>query len=389
MLRGLEPYAGRPLVAAVSGGGDSMALLHMAAGWGQSPLHVLFVDHGLRDIAAEERLVADACRGLGLPLKVERWSWDRQGNLQAAARDARRAALARHATKVGAPVVLLGHTADDQAETVLLRLARGSGVDGLAGMAPVREADGLHWVRPLLNTSREDLRDWLRQRGIVWADDPSNDNPAFDRVRARQMMAGLSELGLTSDRLAQTADHMSAARTTLRKTAAAFARDYCEEDRGDLILPETLLTLDGDLERRVLAAAIGWVSGTPYKPRWSQLSALADMGEWSTLSGVLIHRKRGLRLTREHKAVADLVTPLGKWDRWQIDGPASDATVKALGESGLAQLPDWRSAKLPRQSLAASPGVWREGTLLGAPLAHFGPWSAKISIDFVSFVLSH
>ncbi len=286
---------GRPLGLAVSGGGDSTALLHVAAGR-RARLGAAFVaatvDHGLRPGSAEEaRGVAAACAGLGVPHETLRWDgWDGRGNLQAAARGARRRLLADWAGRQGAAGVLLAHTADDQAETVLLRLARGSGVDGLGGMAPLVLAHGTAFARPFLNLPREELRDWLRVRGVAWAEDPSNDDPRFDRARARAMMGHLAELGLTRERLVRTAGHMARARMVLDRLAAEEAERVATTEEGALLLPGALLAslASSDTSGRLLAAALMWVGGRPRRPRWEALRRLAasvSAGRVATLSG--------------------------------------------------------------------------------------------------------
>ncbi|MEM9756771.1 MAG: tRNA lysidine(34) synthetase TilS, partial [Pseudomonadota bacterium] len=201
------PWPQRFLIAC-SGGGDSVALLHLAARViGSARLAAATVDHGLRDVTAELSLVARHCAELAVPHTVLTWQWDGHGNLQAAARDGRRHALAAHAEAIGADLILQGHTLDDQAETVLMRLARGSGVDGLAGIPPHGRGG---WLRPLLGVGRSELRAWLRARDLDWAEDPSNDDPRYDRVKVRQTLPMLAEIGITPDRLAATAEAMSA-----------------------------------------------------------------------------------------------------------------------------------------------------------------------------------
>lgn len=192
--------AGSVVVVACSGGPDSLALAAAAAWVGERQgldVRAVVVDHGLQPGSGEVALdAADACRALGLAAEVVRVEVGRDGGPEAAARTARYAALETAATRTGAPAVLLGHTLDDQAETVLLRLARGSGARSLAAMAA---RTGL-WRRPFLGLSRVTVHaaadEVLAPLGCqAWAD-PHNDDPDFARVRVRALLAGLAaELG--------------------------------------------------------------------------------------------------------------------------------------------------------------------------------------------------
>lgn len=384
-----------PVGVAVSGGGDSVALLHMLAAWGGRPIFVVSVDHGLRDVGAELALVASHAGRLGLSHDVLCWRWDGAGNLQSAARDGRRSLIADWARARGIGTVALGHTMDDQAETVLLRLARGSGVDGLSAMSEHEDHDGLSWVRPLLSQPRDALRDWLRDQTLTWAEDPSNDDPRFDRVRARQISAALAPLGITKERLVQTADHMRAARRSLSHRAVDWIETHAAQIGGDLILPEHVLTLYDDTARRVLADALCWVGGTAYRPRWHAVQAAVQrvrMGD-VTLNGVVLSLGGGaLRLTREANACGAAVPVTDIWDgRWRVLPPdgveTHGVTIAALGDA-LSQIDGWRDHPLPRRSLMVTPGVWRDGALIAAPVADDGPWRAEIVTDFSSFMLS-
>ena len=201
---------------AVSGGGDSMALLHLAVACGLQPA-VVTVNHGLRAEAASEAAQVEAvAAALGLSHETLLWQgWDHTGNLQDAARKARRRLIAAWAVQNNIASVALGHTQNDIAETFLMRLQRGAGVDGLAKMAGHWSEGGILWQRPLLGFTRNDLRLWLQAQGLTWVEDPSNDNPRFDRVRARKALAHLQPLGLTPTHLAQVANHLAEARTAL------------------------------------------------------------------------------------------------------------------------------------------------------------------------------
>ncbi|MBE0413503.1 tRNA lysidine(34) synthetase TilS [Yoonia sp.] len=392
-----------PIGLAVSGGGDSVAMMHLAArSLGQARFRVVTVDHGLRAAAAKEAaLVAGQAASLGMPHDILSWTWDRQGNLQAAARAGRWAAIRGWCAQHGIAMVMMGHTADDQLETLLLRLARGSGVDGLGAMGRADLRDGLRICRPLLDISRDDLRDWLRVEDIAWCDDPSNEDPRFDRVRVRQMFGQLQALGLTRKRLLQTVDHMQAARLSLQKAAQDFARIHVRQEAGDLIFrPPALNLAREDAPRRVCAAALSWVGAQAYRPRFDSLLAAArrvSSGHQVTLGGCILSPLpdgQGARLTREAAATrpvtrssAGAVDETGViWDRrWFLDGPlTAGLTFRALGE-GLVQCANWRAAGLPRTSLMASPSVWRDDTLIAAPVAGVGNgWSARIVADFHS-----
>jgi tRNA(Ile)-lysidine synthase len=381
-------WQGRALGLAVSGGSDSMALLHLARDWASGSgvaLHVATVDHGLRaGSAAEAAQVAEHCRTLSLPHTTLHWQgWDHRGNLQDAARDARLTLLAAWAQRTGCDAVALGHTRDDQAETLLLRLARGSGVDGLAAMAARDHHHGATWLRPLLGLGRDPLRGYLRAQGVAWIDDPSNDNTAFDRIKARQALALLAPLGIDTDGLAATAARMRDARHALDWAARSAARDVAVFDRGDVVFDSAALAaLPADLRHRLIAAALCQVASQPYRPRLDSLRAALAQDK-ATLHGCLMTRARGkLRITREYNAVATLTAPMGAlWDsRWQITPPAGwtrKAEFRALGEVGIALCPDWRAMGLPRPSLLASPSVWAGTRLIAAPLAGLAPeWAA-------------
>lgn len=218
------------LLLAVSGGPDSTALMWLAARWrdglARGPrLVAVTIDHGLREESARE---ARAVKRLASKLMVEhrtlRWIGRKpKTGIQEAARNARYHLLAAAARKIGAEQILLGHTLDDQAETVLFRLVRGSGVSGLAGMrrfapvpGPVSKAASL--VRPLLGVTKARLIATLKAAQVPYADDPSNRNADFTRVRLRATMPALSREGLTPERLALLARRVGRIEIALYET---------------------------------------------------------------------------------------------------------------------------------------------------------------------------
>jgi tRNA(Ile)-lysidine synthase len=210
------------LVLAVSGGPDSLALMWLAARWRKSlksgpELAAVTIDHGLRpESAREAREVKRLAGTLGLPHRTLRWRGDKPtAGIQAAARDARYRLLARAAKTHGATHVMTGHSRDDQAETVLMRLSRGSGIAGLAAMARETVHDGAIVARPLLDIPKARLIATLTKARIGFALDPSNADPRFTRPRFRELMPLLAAEGCDSRNLARLAGRVARADAAL------------------------------------------------------------------------------------------------------------------------------------------------------------------------------
>lgn len=207
-----EPHIG----IAVSGGADSLALMLLVARWRDAvpdapPATVYSVDHGLRPEAADEVAMVEREAGrLGLPSRGLRWTDDKPGSgLQAAARIARYRLIAAAMAIDGASVCLTAHHRRDQAETVLMRLAHGSGVEGLAGMAAWSEVEGCRLFRPLLSVDPSALSRLVAAARLVPAEDPSNSDTSYERVRWRQTLPVLAKLGLDDARLSTFATRMA------------------------------------------------------------------------------------------------------------------------------------------------------------------------------------
>lgn len=388
---------------AVSGGSDSLALLHIlaiAAPHLGVTLRAATVDHGLRQGSAQEAAeVAKLCQTLGIAHETLLWKHDAVvGNLQDQARRARYGLLVDWAQRSGVSDVMLAHTADDQAETFLMGLARAAGLDGLAGMRDSWTQGGIRFSRPLLAVCRADLRSFLTKRGVVWMDDPSNDNDRFTRVKARRALKALKPLGITVERLTTTIANLAMAQDGLTKAAYDTWESIGRETAGALHLPSRDLRFAGpEMERRLLLAAIRWISGADYAPRAHKLATLERaivQGRDATLGGCRFRMKdKQLTILREPRAVAQSECATDQiWDnRWQLSGPHSpDLRIRALGADGLSLCPDWRSLGIPRDALLVSPAIWRGQTLIAAPLAGFSnDWCANCSPSFASFVLSH
>lgn len=385
---------------AVSGGSDSLALLHAAVAWGVG-VEAVTVDHALRpEAAAEAAQVARICARLGVAHTTLRWEgWDGRGNLQDQARQNRYALIAGWARARGLPSVALGHTMDDQAETLLMRLGREAGVEGLASMRLVFEREGARFDRPFLFDRRADLRAYLEARGVAWVDDPSNEDDGFARVRARRALAVLGPLGIGTEELFRVALNLRDASDALGQAAADFARDKARSAGGDLIFDRTALRRQpAEIVRRLLGHGLMFVGQAGYPPRREPLERLfaqVTAGGNTTLHGCLVMvSDMTVRIAREHAAVARLSGPTdAPWDgRWRLTGPhAPGLEVRALGEA-VRECPEWRGSGLPRATLLASPAVWEGARLVAAPVAGMGMgWVAEVggAADFAAFLIAH
>ena len=292
-----------PGAVAVSGGGDSLALMHLLADWARRrklpPPIVLCVDHRLRKESAKDaRHVAAFAKAAGLKAHIlTARGAPPKADIEAAARNLRFSLMGGWLTRHGIGALYVGHTEDDQAETFLLRLARGSGLDGLSAMRPLSAFpvwgfDGHVVVRPMLGIGRDVLRDWLAASGRAWLDDPMNGDVRFARTRMRKLSAQLAEAGLTPARIADAAGHLARAREALDLvTGAVLARATRPAGQALLLDPLALAAAPREVGLRALAGVLMGLSGQEYRPRFEALERLFDrlaggnLGGGATLSG--------------------------------------------------------------------------------------------------------
>lgn len=273
------------VAVAVSGGSDSVALMHMLSDWmahernSGRRLTVLTVDHQLRPGSMGEcEMVARWAVEIGAPHVRLEWQGDKPATgVQEAAREARYGLMTDWCIAHEAAALFVAHTLDDQAETLVMRLARGSGVDGLAGMAPVSVRDGVTLARPLLDVARAALRYSLAARGGRWIDDPSNDDRQFERVRVRQMLPKLAELGLTMESLAQTARRAQRARIALDAATARAMQRYVEVDPAGhcRVGREAFVAENEEIRMRLLSRCLRAVGGNRHPVADASVARLA------------------------------------------------------------------------------------------------------------------
>ena len=391
----------------VSGGADSTSLLLLSAHWRKQRLQqrknapeilVLSVDHGVRATACQEAesVVRTAreqgCRGeilrIGEPPP--------QQNKQATLRERRYELLCRRCRQQNIDVLLLAHHLEDQAETFLLRLARGSGVDGLASMSRESMRHGVRLYRPLLEFPRARLRAYLAQADAAWLEDPSNRDVSYARVRWRKLLEPLAREGLDANRLAKTARLMARARTALEETSFAHLRRHARlMEAGYANFSHDLLNdAPDEIVLRSLSRLLMAVGGRFYAPRLSNLEHVLEslrespLTNGKTLGGCKIFSDKkggGFFVIREPAAAASATpvrlngesgrTNFGVWDgRFRIfstDSSVADFAenleVRALGEEGASRCGESANLVRPAQIRYGLPALWREGKLVGAP----------------------
>ena len=403
----MKPLEGsRSIALGVSGGADSMSLMLLSTQWRKRRLQlgssapeifVLSVDHGVRATARQEAesvirtAEEQGCHGEILCIEEP----PPQRNMQATLRERRYELLCRWCRQRNINVLLLAHHLEDQAETFLLRLARGSGVDGLASMNRESMRHGVRLYRPLLEFPRARLRSYLAQAGGAWLEDPSNRDISYARVRWRNLLEPLANEGLDANRLAKTARLMARARTALEETSFAHLRRYARlMEAGYAKFSRDLL--DGapdEIVLRSLSRLLMAVGGRVYAPRLSNLEhALESLRKFprtngKTLGGCKIfsNKKDGGFFVIREPAAAALATPVrlnsesgqkfGVWDGrfrvFPIDSAkvrfTENLEVRALGEKGVRQCGVSTNPIHPAQIRYGLPALWCGEKLVGAP----------------------
>lgn len=398
LLARLGPFEPKPVIAvAVSGGPDSMALALLLDEWANhrdARIEAITVDHGLRPESAAEAAQVGRWLSTRGVIRHTILCWDDPKpatGLQTAARAARYRLLTEHCRAEGILHLCVAHHLDDQIETRAMRAARQSGPAGLAGMSAIREWGGVRLLRPLLGITKQALRTTLTARGQNWIEDPSNRNPAFERVRLRETadqnpsiaLPALHRAGLDRQRLEAAAAALLSTDLTIREAGWA-SLDPAPLGGGD---PAAAFAFAGLLQ------AIG---GTEYPiapdRRVAALSQIRDLGEAGfTLGGCYIAMKAGrLTVCRDWGAIAEEapVHPGMRltWDRRFAIEIAGDLaagaglTIARLGERGIRSLgrdpekPEPGTGDfIPIASRKALPALWQGDQLVAVPHLGFGP----------------
>ena len=397
----------RSVGLAVSGGPDSLALMLLAQRWAASlanppALVVYSLDHGLRpEAAAEVAMVIEAASGLGLAARSLAWHGDKPDTgLQEAARQARYRLIGAAMAADGASLLLTAHHRGDQAETVLMRLAHGSGIEGLKAMTALSQVEGVAVFRPLLDVEPASLAALVEDAGLVPAHDPSNDDPAYERVRWRRRLPALAEDGLDSAALSRFAARMAEADLALAQMAeAAFAELVTLDGFGAASLPSAAFhALSPAIGRRLLGRVLNIVGGRQKPRALGQVERLydqiaeRDLPRAATLLGAVVRLKgETLSVSREpgRALPGDIMLSPGQklvWDqRFLITNVSDDAGLVAGATDFMPRhrLEDFLGFKVttPAEAIRTAPLVRdAEGSVLA-----LGGWSfdARVTVELL------
>ena len=340
------------LVVAVSGGSDSLALTfllndYVAKHGGK--LIALTVDHGLRpESAAEAAMVSAVLTKHGIYHEILTWRGEKpRTSVEEKAREARYDLLFSYMRERGLLHLFVAHTRDEQAETFLLRMRRGSGVDGLSSMRPEVLYRDLRVLRPLLGFSKDELRDYLTEKRIDWVDDPSNFDISYDRVKVRQLLKIMRDYGLGAECIDRAVLGIRRAKDAIDDYAAkAMAETLSLHSCGFIALDaEKLLLHPKEVVFRVLSRIIFVISGNHVPVRMEKISSLADklssVGNGITLGGCFIKQYRGkVVFVREVSFLPPRIAfaDKGRWGHFTVSAPGFHGFLGALGADGYAQI---------------------------------------------------
>jgi tRNA(Ile)-lysidine synthase len=408
-------YESCPTVAVgVSGGSDSLSLCLLANDWAKAhsgKVIALTVDHGLRpESKSEAETVKSWLQAHAIEHHILTWKGEKpQTRIQEEARKARYNLLKTFCYKNGILHLLLGHHQEDQVETVLDRFLHGTGLDGLAGIAPVVEHDHVRVIRPLLTISKVRLMATLSQRHQAFLDDPSNQSDKFTRSRLRKILSSLESEGGTASRLAQVAYRSGLSRAALDEIVNdVLVRNASLHGEGYISLKKSALEdTPKDIALRVLMRTIQCIGGNAYPPRQKSLEpllkALQREENPKTLGNCyFLPRKKTIIICREAIQIPEAF-PIPHTDShfvWNerfmfksIKSLPQDSQylVRPFGEKGLHILPaDFCPTEpqenIPGPVLYTLPAIWNKEKLVSVPHIRYGLTKLeKLGLQLVGF----
>ena len=388
-LQAMDVDLSSHFAVAVSGGADSLALALLMSQI--CTIETVTVDHGLRaDALDEARFVGDIMARHSIAHTILHWEGEKPSTgIQAAAREARYKLIHDWCVEKNIPNLILAHHMDDQAETFLMRLSRGSGVYGLASMTEQSQLMGglgdIQLLRPLLHVPKERLQATLTSMGQDWVEDPSNSDLQYDRVKAREYLKGSPLLNLNSVKLAQTADRMQRAKQALdyyagELLAAAvvvYPAGYAEID------VKALCAAPDETGLRALARLVRHIGGAVYSPRYDKLErAYRALGspdfKGQTLLGCQFTVSGDTVIVSRESAAIDEAPWCGDglWDGRYIITQSGQGQIKKLDEDGWVQIKSLdstlKNTPIAYTARLALPTLWQNGKVVAQPHLGFG-----------------
>ncbi len=273
----MKNYTGQKLAVAVSGGVDSVVLLYWLVAIGAN-IVCLHVNHGLRDVAdIETQYVRDLCAKLNVPCHVFFWNGKSVSKgIEDAARQARYNLMTDFCHENNIDAIITAHQADDQIETFLMNLGRGSGVYGLAAMRRTGEINGIKILRPLLNVFRSELQDFCDKNNIKYFSDEMNFDPHYTRVKIRQNRHLMQEkLGISDERILLAIENLGRVRDTVEKYVESAVASVTFDDYA-MFSDSFLFDLSPDIRLKFLGCVIQKIGGDRYQPRLNSLIGALD-----------------------------------------------------------------------------------------------------------------
>ena len=408
----LDIYAcSEPIALAVSGGPDSTALMFLVSqskGFKNNNVTILVVDHSLRkDSANEAKMVFSNAKNLGFKCKILKWRGDKPlAGIQEAARIARYNLMASWCEKNNIDTLFLAHHLGDQVETFLMRLSKGSGVDGLSSMNKISSYSNITLVRPFLEVSKKNLIKIAEASKLKWISDPTNLNSQFQRARIRKILPVLSREGIDPHHINLVIKRMESAKQALNDITTIHISSFVKNmsDISYSLSYECFSILPKEILLRILERLIMVSSGSIYPSRRTKLESILSWLEKGggvsakTLSGAIIRKRkdyiifyRELKGCQSKPVIHPLTNRYLSWDnRFKIKlNKSKKIEVKALGDEGIKILKSKKILKkqglnnIPLSAWKSAPGLWSKKRLISVPSLGY-----CVSDDFKVYIKS-
>ncbi|MDF3047647.1 MAG: tRNA(Ile)-lysidine synthase [Candidatus Midichloriaceae bacterium] len=391
----------KKVAIAVSGGADSMCLTHLLAGWCKKnnvELHALIVDHKLRTESSDESAsVKSFLISEGINTYILEWKDAKpKSDIQNQARIARYNLLTQHCKQYGIKHLFVAHTLNDQAETVLMRIIRGSGVDGISGMAPKSTYGYITLLRPLLKIDRKQIEEHLLNVGWSWVNDPSNLNHKYDRIKVRFILNSYAKEfnnQLIYNRLSLLAQNARATKNYLTKRVDIAWKKYVRiKELNYLEIDNSVHNLPQEIKKRLFVRAFKYLNPKATSPRLASLTNTIKELKTSanltkTLMDCLLQKNIKntticLELGKNPLALDLKINEVNLWHNLKITVYKQGLVAKPLGKSGweyLKGLGLTKPAKTPIAAIHSLLSIFDGDTLVSAPQINFS--SPNISVD--------